>query len=195
MSKSISIVAATKADAADLAILDDIASHGLALWFWQGAVKMGKAENAMEWGRSRMADDQSVLGYRNYRVARQHGRVIGAAAGFIQEKGRADAEKDIPVLQPIIKLLERCDGHWILESLAVYANARGQGVGANLLDNCFERAKTAQASTLSLIAEEGNDPALELYFSRSLREISREKYVPFNDNNTTENWLLLSASL
>ena len=195
MSKNISIVAATKADAADLAILDDIASHGLAMWFWQGAVNMGKADNAIEWGRSRMADDQSILGFKNYMVAKQHGCVVGAAAGFIQEKGRADAEKDIPVLQPIIKLLERCDGHWILESLAVYAEARGLGVGKKLLDNCFERAKSTQAQTLSLIAEEGNEPALELYFSRGLIEIAREKYVSFNEKNSTENWLLLSATL
>ena len=195
MSKNISIVAATKADAADLAILDDIASHGLACWFWQGAVNMGKAENAMEWGRSRMADDQSVLGYKNYAVAKQHGCVIGAAAGFIQEKGHADAEKDIPVLRPIIKLLENCNGHWILESLAVYAEARGLGVGSKLLDDCFERAKSAQATTLSLIAEECNAPALELYFSRNLKEVAREKYIAFNNDNTTKNWLLLSTNL
>ena len=195
MSKNISIIAATKSDAADLAILDDIASHGLAMWFWQSAVNLGKAKNAIEWGRSRMADDQSILGYKNYIVAKQHGCVIGAAAGFIQEKGRSDTEKDIPVLQPIIKLLERCNGHWVLESLAVYANARGLGVGARLLDNCFERAKTAQAQTLSLIAEEGNNPALELYFSRNLKEVAREKYVPFNSDNKTKNWLLLSANL
>ena len=195
MSKNISIVAASKADAADLAILDDIASHGLAMWFWQSAVDMGKAENAIEWGRTRMADDQSIIGYKSYMVAKQHGFVLGAAAGFIQEKGRADAEKDIPVLRPIIKLLERCNGHWILESLAVYSEARGMGVGAKLLDNCFERAKAAQASTLSLIAEEGNDPALELYFSRNLREIAKEKYISFNNKNETENWLLLSANL
>ena len=36
---------ARQSDAADLAILDNIAGHGISLWFWQGAVERGEASD------------------------------------------------------------------------------------------------------------------------------------------------------
>ena len=56
-------------DAAELAILVDIASHGFASWLWYGAVIKGEVDTAMERGRARMAEDTLDDGWKNASIA------------------------------------------------------------------------------------------------------------------------------
>jgi len=56
---------ATSHDAAELAILDDIASSGLASWIWYGAVLSGRVDTAMEQGRQVMGDPKVFWGFSN----------------------------------------------------------------------------------------------------------------------------------
>ena len=187
---------ATRNDAADLAILDNLAGHGISLWFWQGAVKMGKSEDAYDFGRGRLADDTAPYGWTNSTIAELDGSIAGAANGYIMSPPDPDDEKQNPSLfVPVFELFCVANGDWLVDSIAVYSQARGQGVGAALLDDCLHRARASSARTVSLVAEDSNTRALNLYRSRGFTERDKRPYIPFNDTSQTKNWLLLSAPI
>ncbi len=187
---------AVRNDAADLAILDNLASHGISQWFWQGAVNMEKASDAYEWGRARLANDHEPYGWTNSRMAELDGAIAGCANGYIMSAISDDELKsEPPAFQPVMDLFDESKGDWFLDSLAVYSNMQGQGVGRALMEDSFNRARDAGAKQFSLVAEDSNDPALALYHSFGLRERDRRPYIPFNNRSTTQNWLLLSAPL
>ena len=142
---NLSIRDATKNDAADLAILDNIAGHGISNWFWQGAVNMGKASDAYEWGRQRLADDDAPYGWTNSRVAELDGITAGSANGYLMSHiGEDELKSNPPQFIPVMELFAQTEGDWFLDSLAVYSNVRGQGVGRRLLEDCFKRATQIQ---------------------------------------------------
>lgn len=196
MGNNITLRKAVVGDAADLAILDNIASFGLSLWFWQGAVKRGKADDAYEWGKQRMANAEEAFGYANAVVAESEGAVVGVAVGYMIDIDDVLPEKALdPVMAPVFELFSKCGGDWLLDNLAVYSQARKRGIGRKLLDDCFRRARIGGAKNICLIAEDGNRPALSLYDSCGFKECDRRACVPFNTTNKSKNWLLLSAEL
>ena len=72
---AITIRPAGRSDAADLAIIDNMASHGLSLAFWQRAVERGEAEDPLSFARERFADQNAVFGWSNALVAEEDGRI------------------------------------------------------------------------------------------------------------------------
>ncbi|MCF6322476.1 MAG: GNAT family N-acetyltransferase [Rhizobiaceae bacterium] len=194
MSNIITLEKAGPSDVADLAILDNIASHGLSHWYWQKAVGRGEAGDAYEWGRQRMGDENASFGYKNAVMARINGVAAGVCVSYLTKGDEAVPEKSKdPVIKPVFELFSLCMGDWWLDNLAVYSSARRRGVGATLLDDCFSRAKKAGAARLSLVAEDTNTDALSLYASRGMMEKDRREFVPFAKSNNTKYWLLLIA--
>ncbi len=194
MSNNITLEKAVSADAADMAILDNIASHGLSLWYWQKAVERGEAVDAYEWGRQRMGEKNSPFGYINAVLAKVDGKIAGVAVGNLMKPNDAVPEKSLdPVVKPIYDLISLCHGDWLLDNLAVYYTMQKRGIGAKLLDDCFKRAKREGAAKLSLVAEDNNETALALYASRGLVERDRQSFVPFHKDNKTRYWVLMSA--
>lgn len=63
-------------------------------------------------------------------------------------------------------------GELYVDTLAVIEQARGQGIGAKLLQEAQQRAK-AQGLKLTLLAEERN-PAIRLYTRAGLQQIAEE---------------------
>ncbi len=195
-SKNIALRNAIKSDAADLAILENVASKGLAMWFWQGAVNAGKGEDPLQWGKERMGNARLPNGYQNAVVATEGTEILGAANGYIAEHDEESSVKSAnKILKPIYTLFDQCIGDWYLDSIAVYSTARGKGIGAMLLENCFKRAKQSGVKKFSLIAEDGNSTALAFYTSRGFVEINRLQYIAFNDQPASRNWLLLSKNV
>lgn len=187
---------ATRRDAADLAILDNIAGHGISNWFWQGAVNMGKAEDAYEWGRSRLANDTALYGWKNTVMAESDGEVVGCANGYIMPRSAPDDEKNNPlVFAPVFQLFALAENDWLLDCLSVYSHARNRGVAGKLLDDCFTRARKTKADHFNLVAEDSNQAALALYTSHGFSVQAQQPYIPFNSSSKTQNWLLLSAPL
>lgn len=196
MGNNITLRKAKKSDAADLAILDNVASFGLSLWFWQGAVKSGKADDAYEWGRQRMGNGNEVFGYKNAVVAEKNEVIAGVAVGYMVNKNDMSPDKAFdPVIAPVFELFSKCEGDWLLDCLAVYRDMRKQGIGASLMDDCFLRAKNAGAKNVSLVAEDDNFPALSLYKSRGFNVSDKREYVPYKKGVKSKNWLLMSAQL
>ena len=190
----ITLRAATQSDAADLAILDNIASHGLSLWYWQSSVTRNRTIDAIEWGRQRMANSQSPYGYSNALVACSNEVIAGAATGYRVEEGKFDVSKsENKVLKPIFELIDQCVGDWLVDTLAVYYDQRRKNVATDLLDNCFERAKLTRAGKVCLIVADNNHGAVQLYRSRGFVETDRRDFVAFDADNKTRYWVLMHA--
>ena len=181
-------------DAADLARLDNIASHGFSAWFWQKSATQAGADNPEELAQQAMARDDYRSGWSNAIVAEIDGRIVGGASGYVMED---DAEihqpSTEPVFEPVRQLFEATVGDWLLDWLAVHEPFRGQGIATALLDKCLTLAKHCGVEKASLVAEDSNDPALRLYRSRGFRQRDQRAYIPFNKISKTQNWLLMSA--
>ncbi|MDD9910274.1 MAG: GNAT family N-acetyltransferase [Ahrensia sp.] len=182
-------------DAADLAMLDNIGSHGLSLWFWQGAVKMGKADDPLDWGRQRMADQDMPFAWPNAVVAELDDSVLGGITSYLMPQLVDEDKAADPIMAPMMDLFASAAGHWLVDNLAVFENARGRGVGAALLDHAFELARKAECRQISLVAADDNAPALALYRSREFAERDRRVAVPWSAHVKTKHWLLLTAPL
>lgn len=195
--KDIVIRDARKSETADLVILDNLASHGFSHWFWQGAVNSGKAEDAFAWGRSRFANDSSIYGWKNARLATIDDHPAGSCTSYIMPANDSeDAINEPKEFQPVVELFAQAMGDWFIDSLAVYPEHREQGVGAALLDDSLQRAKlTPNVLQTSLVAEDSNSHAINLYKSRGFVEQTRRKYIAFNEHSKSKNWLLMTAPI
>ena len=206
MGKNITLHKANIADAADLTILDNIASTGLSLWFWQNAKAdwadhdnnvsraAGDEIDAYEWGRNLIIQADTLFGYKNAVIAKLDNKVAGAAVGYVYH-GNDNNTLNVgnSVLDPIFDLFSLCEGDWLLDNLAVYNDYRKIGIGAILLDDCFRRAKAANADEISLVAADDNANAIDFYNSRGFVERKRRKFVAYKQDSKTKYWVLLSA--
>ena len=189
------------ADCADLARLDNIASHGLSAWYWQNDGSLSATtgvceEEAMEIGAQRMASPDAKFGFKNAVIAEVRDKVAGFACGYSWKPNYMITSKEQnPVLKPVSELFAQCQGGWWLDGLAVYPEYRNLGLGSRLLDDCFRRAKAEGRDKLCLAAEDSNKDALSLYHSRGFVERDRRDYFPFKQENTTKYWLLLKAQI
>jgi len=180
---------ATRADSADLAILDDIASSGLAAWLWTGAVKAGKAGTPQEYGRRKFAAGKGDLSWRNALIAEFDGDTAGMTLSYPRASDIEPPSPPNAVLAPLIELLNLAKGTWYIDALAVYTAHRGSGVGRVLMQAEIERAK---GGAMSLITEDDNTRAQALYFSLGFGETARRSCTKFSSNQTTRQWLLLT---
>jgi ribosomal protein S18 acetylase RimI-like enzyme len=177
-------------DAAELAILVDISSHGFASWFWYGAVLDGFADTALERGRLVMRDDPRE-GWKGAVLAEWNGDVAGASISYRVDESLRDQAAPHPVVAPILALQRLVVGNRFIDSLGVYCEHRGKGIGRALVE--YEIAK-AQDLPISLITESHNTAALALYRSCGFAEISRNAAVPRLPDNQQHDWVLLTRN-
>ncbi len=187
---------ATRNDAADLAILDNIAGHGISQWFWQGAVKQGKASDAYDWGRARMMADDAFYGWSNATIATCDDITVGTCTSY--KMPPPDDEDDAGKSQwftTVFELFAVATGDWFIDSLAVYSHARGRGAARALMEDALQRGRDRNEARVSLVCEDSNTSARALYESLGFSLRDKRPYIPFNDNSTTKEWLLLSMPL
>lgn len=179
---------ARRSDAADLAILDDMASSGLASWLWQGAVDAGKAGTAFERGRQKLGSDKGPVSWRNALVLEIDGDVAGMSLSYMAEPPQPPRGVADPVLAPLIELAALAAGTWYVDALAVYSAYRGRQAGRLLMKAEIARA---EGRAMSLITEDDNERALALYASLGFREAARRDCVKFKPAQTTRAFVLL----
>lgn len=184
---------AKKSDAADLAILDNIAGHGISHWFWQGAVSRGEAEDAYEWGRSRFASDE-VFGWRNSTVAERDEQILGSVTSYVMpepDEEYEDIKMNAKPFVPVFELFAEVAGNWFIDSLAVYQTARGTGVGSRLFDDSLNKGQNTGSSIVNLVCEDSNAEAIRLYKKRGFREVDWRPYISFGGSSPTQKWMLM----
>ncbi|MGS1093373.1 N-acetyltransferase family protein [Aquamicrobium terrae] len=191
MSQDTIIRPAEKSDAAELAILVDISSHGFASWFWYGAVLDGTKETAFEQGRCFMRSDTLAAAWKDASVAMVGDEIAGVIIGHPIEPSIMDEKAPHPVVEPILELQKTIAGHWFIDSLGVYRHQRGKGLGKWLL--AHEIARGGERP-VSLITESDNETALGLYKSNGFSEVMRRPAVPLSENGKQHDWVLLTRS-
>lgn len=171
---------ARRSDAADMAILDDMAGDGISMWFWQGAVKFGRAEHALAFGRSRMMRDHEPFGWRNCRIAEVDNVVAAGLIGYELVGLDLNPAKAEPLMVPIYELMCAIEGAWFIDSLAVYPEFRQMGLASRLLEDATGRARRSGCARMGLIVRNDNERAAALYEKHGYSRVGERDYVGFD---------------
>jgi len=186
---------AHKSDAAELAKLIDYAGEGLPFYLWRQMAAPG--EDPWEIGRQRAARDTGGFSYRNSVVAEVDGKVVGALVGYpvADEPEAIDPDSTPPMFVPLRELENLAPGTWYVNSVAVFPEARGLGLGSALM-RCAERtASDLGLRGISLIVSDANDSARRLYERLGYRETGSRPMVKEQWQNAGENWVLMIRGL
>lgn len=192
MTGGVTIRPAERKEAAELAVLVDIASHGLAAWLWSGAVLAGAADTAFERGRNKLREDVGPGHWRDAVVADVEDEIAGISIGYGIEASAVEAEAAHAVIEPLLALQRRVVGHWFIDSLGVYRHRRGRGIGRRLLAHEIARAGLAP---VSLITESHNDRAQALYRENGFEEAARAEAVPLFEGSRKHDWVLFTRKV
>jgi ribosomal protein S18 acetylase RimI-like enzyme len=197
LTKSVSVAPAEKADAAGLAVLADIAGHGLPSWLWYEAREKEGFHSVMEVGRERILSDDHVLSHRRMVAAKVDGVLAGMLLDYAlnEPNSEADIAEVGPVLAPLLKLENRVSGCWYVNMLAVFRQFRGMGVGKGLLEESERRAVAAGKNEMGVIVEDDN-PARRLYEAFGFTEAGTEPFSPFGGSLKTDGeWVVMKRQV
>jgi ribosomal protein S18 acetylase RimI-like enzyme len=185
----VTLRSATREDAAELAILADIASHGFASWLWLGELAGTEGDTPMEHGRLKMRRDDGYGTWRHAVLAEAYGETAGAAIGYALGDDVKDMEVDRVALQPVIDLQKMMIGSWFIATLGVYSHLRSIGIGRRILDDQIERAGSLP---VSLITASDNEAALSLYKKNGFSEKARRQAISVFESSRKHEWVLLT---
>jgi len=188
----LSLRPAERRDAAEIAILVDIASHGFATWLWYGAVASGEVDTAMERGRAKMRDDVGPGAWKDATLAEWDGEVAGVSIRYDLGESIRHMVAPHPVIAPLLELQRGVIGSRFIDSLGVYRHHRGKGIGRALLANELQMAKGRR---ISLITESHNETALALYAASGFTEMARRSAVPLFKDSKRHDWVLLTRDM
>lgn len=189
MAAGATLRAAERSEAAELAILIDIASRGFASWLWYGGVLSKSAETAFEHGRDRLRQNSGLGGWRDAVVAVVEDEIVGVSVSYGLDASLREIEAKHPVLAPLLALQKQVVGHWFIDSLGVYRAYRGRGIGRALLEHEIARAGKAP---VSLITEGHNEKAQALYRMNGFEEVARAEAVPLFEDMRKHDWVLFT---
>lgn len=186
---------AHKSDAAELAKLIDFAGEGLPFYLWRQMAAPG--EDPWEIGRQRAARDTGGFSYRNSVVAEVDGKVVGALVGYpvADEPEAIDPDTTPPMFVPLRELENLAPGTWYVNSVAVFPEARGLGLGSALMRCAARTASDLGLRGTSLIVSDANDGARRLYERLGYRETGSRPMVKEQWQNPGENWVLMIRGL
>lgn len=164
MTAPIAIRPATKADAAEVALLVNIATHGGIRAGWEHDERAEGTYDPAEVGRLDMLDEKSGLNWRNASMAESDGEVVGLLLGYPEADRMPPFPRDIPAfLVPILELEWLAAGTWFISMLGVHKPWRSQGIGGKLLELAEQKRTETGRHGLALIVEDHNEGARALY--------------------------------
>jgi len=186
---------AHKSDAAELAQLINLAGEGLPLYVWRQMAAPG--EDPWEIGRQRAARDTGGFSYRNSVVAEVDAKVVGALVGYPVADEPEPVDPDITprMFVPLRELENLAPGTWYVNSVAVFPDARGLGVGSRLMHCAEQKAAELGLRGLSLIVSDTNVGARRLYKHLAYEEVAARPMVKEQWQNPGKNWVLMIREL
>lgn len=164
MSVAVSTRAARKSDAAEIALLVNIAVHGGIAQGWAHGPEAEGTYDPIEVGRLEMMRDDTEFGWTSVTMAEVDGEVAGMLLGYRKD----DAFEPVPAevtgfMRPIEELEAEANGTWFISMLGVHLRWRSRGVGSALLEVAEIKRDETSAKGLALIVEDGNAGARRLY--------------------------------
>lgn len=193
MSDHIEIRPALRSDAADMALLVNIAGHGLPSYVWSRAEGADEVDSPFEIGRLRAMRETGSFSWKNTDLAVAGDEVLGMLVGYPQADTlpHQDTAGIDPVFVPLVELEAEAPGTWYINVLAVFAHWRGKGVGARLVELAAEKAARTEAKGLSLIAADNNADAVRFYRRHGFAVRSERDVVPYPGGPAGGRWLLM----
>ncbi|MBL8893161.1 MAG: GNAT family N-acetyltransferase [Rhizobiales bacterium] len=193
MSPAARLRAGRTSDAADLAVLVDMAGRGLLNWYWGSLCEAGESAFAM--GRDRIRNNADMPAHcLKWTIAEIEGEVAGAYTGYRLDDVSTD--ENLPdVYAPTHELEALVEGSWFLMALAVFAEHRRKGVASIMLADSEKQARQARSSQMSVLVESVNIGAVQLYQAYGFREYSRRAYIPFPGSRDDGDWILLTKEV
>lgn len=186
---------ATKADAAALVVLVDIAGEGMASHMWAGLAAPG--QSAIELGRERAQREAGGYSYRNATIAEIGREVAACLVGYRLDEpydlGGFDAMPEL--VRPLVRLESKVPGSWYVNILATFPEFRRQGIADRLLAIAEEKARDERAPSLSVIVASWNETAVRLYSRAGYAPLAQERALPFPRCPHEGDWVLMVKPL
>ncbi len=126
-------------------------------------------------------DESFRFGYARGIVLEEEGDILGVAFGYL--------DRDEPVIDEPLKAIyqelgipedevmfgdkEAFENEWYLDSIAVRADQRGRGIGAQLLEALPRFATQQGANKIGLSVDDVNPRAKQLYLRQGFKEVGR----------------------
>lgn len=149
-------------DAADLAKLIDIAGEGIPAWLW--GQSCGAGQTPLDVGTERARREVGGFSYKNALVAEKNGATLGMVLSYpINEAPTSDPNELPAPIAPFVELEAQSVGTWYINALAVFAGARGAGLGTRLLTAAEDQAAAAGYRQMSIQVYGQNSGAFRLY--------------------------------
>lgn len=195
MTAAVTIRPATKADASEVALLVNIATHGGIGMGWRHDGRAEGTYDPIEVGRLDMLDESSGLNWRNASMAESDGEVVGMLLGY-PEPDVMPPMPEIPeseaFLRPIVDLEWQAGGKWFISMLAVHAPWRGKGIGGKLMTLAEQKREETKRQGLALLVEDGNAGARRLYERDGFSVAASRPMQRFPDGTQPgKDWLLM----
>lgn len=161
---------ARRDDARELAYLINEAGEGLARCLWS---QNTAGIDAWEYGASRAARDEGDFSWRNAHVIEADERVMAMLLGFVIEQQDINLDELPEIVRPLAQLEQQAVGSWYINAIAVRPEARGQGLGSELLALSHALAMAAGCDKISLQNFTSNTAARRLYHRVGFAEVAR----------------------
>jgi ribosomal protein S18 acetylase RimI-like enzyme len=185
---------ARKADATDIALLVNVATHGAIARGWANGEGADEAYDPIEIGRLEMLEDDDSFNWRNATMAETaDGEVTGMLLGYREPESLRKVAPGTPdFLVPILELEYAAVGTWFVSMLGVHIRWRSKGVGSALLDIADTKRQSSHAQGVSLIVEDTNAGARRLYQRRGFAVRDQRPMGRYPGSDAPGgNWLLM----
>jgi ribosomal protein S18 acetylase RimI-like enzyme len=191
---AVAIRPARKSDAAEMALLMNIAGHNMPSFVWSTLDVEDSVASPIETGRLRAMRDEGSFSWRNTELAEQGDEVVGLLTGYRQPDVMSAPERgsDVhPVFAPLVGLEAKAAGTWYVNALAVYPAWRGRGIGSALLQRADAHAVRTAARGVSLITADALPDAVRLYEKHGYEIREERPFVPYPGGPDCARWLLM----
>lgn len=186
---------ATLGDAADLAILIDIAGNGLANRIWLD--KAGPGHSAVEVGRQLVRSDDGEDSFRNATIVMMGTEIAGGIIGGLPEDlyDLSRVEEKPAIFRPVARLAVRAVGTWYVDVIENFPEFRGQGLGRQMLEHVATKAREVGAPSSTLVVGSWNEGAARLYARCGYHPTAREPVTLPEGFPYSGEWVLMTRPL
>lgn len=186
--------AARPSDASDVALLINIATHGLTSEIWGREERAKETYSPIEIGRLYVLKDEDDFSWRYATLAESEGEVAGLLLGYRDADPPEPIPADLPgFARPFNELRAERPGAWYISMISVHLRWRGRGIGGRLMKLADEKRAETNARGLSLIVEDVNTTAERLYERSGFSVRAKRPMVRFPGGGPNgEDWLLMA---